>query len=212
MQRAHTQLDRPSRAEQMRGARMLLKAHELAPEQLETMAGMAEAYFVRAFWEEERAKVVRYARKGEGWARKVIAQWPSRAEGYYWAAANIGVRARAAGIMEAINGGLAGKIERMGLRALERDPDLYQGAIQRLLGRYYTKLPWPLTKADRAVALLEEAHRHDPAHVNGMLYLGEALVLTGQEERARALFASCSTGTGPDPEAPRICREHLQSL
>ena len=209
---ADRQIQMGQRAPALLGARLLLRAHELGPDRLDTTAGVARAWFMRAYWSEKRAQVMSCTRRGLKWARRAAEKWPMEAEGFYWAAANYGLLAQATGILQAVNEGLATRIEKMGTAALKRNPELYDGAVQRLLGRYYQMLPWPLKKLDRAIELLEVAHRANPAHVAGNQYLGEALAEKGQKNRARALFQKCAEGGGPNPHAPKICAEQLRAL
>ena len=208
--RARPLLVSHSRTRQLAGTKLLKQAYEGSPGRLETVVGMAQAYFVRAYWAESRpAKQRRLAKKGVQWAKRAVSRWPQRAEGYYWAAANFGMVATASGVLAAVQQGLAGKIEQSGLAALKRNPTLYRGAVPRLLGRYYQMLPWPLKRPKRALELLEEAHRLDPDHVAGQQYLAEGLHDSGARARARALFERCSRGKGPARDAPSICRDRL---
>ncbi|MFT7623320.1 MAG: hypothetical protein ACI9WU_002503, partial [Myxococcota bacterium] len=135
-----------------------------------------------------------------------------RAEGYYWIAANNGALAKHIGVIEAVSQGLGGTIERAALKALELDRTLYGGSVLRLLGRYYTLIPWPLRNTDKAVKLLTEAHELMPANMAGVQFLAEALTLSGDKDKARPLYALCAKTDGVDPEGAEICKRGLADL
>ncbi|MFT7626091.1 MAG: hypothetical protein ACI9WU_005284, partial [Myxococcota bacterium] len=168
---------------QLKGARLKAKAFELEPNRVETAAGMCHAYFIRIFFEKNRQKAQALGMKGARMAEKVAKRWPKRAEGYYWIAANNGALAKHIGVIEAVSQGLGGTIERAALKALELDRTLYGGSVLRLLGRYYTLIPWPLRNTDKAVKLLTEAHELMPANMAGVQFLAEALTLSGDKDK-----------------------------
>lgn len=206
---AHTKMLHSSPKVQLAGAKLLNAAYEAAPEHLETMAGASHAWFIRAYWTRDSKKAVTHARRGLKLAQDLIIAHPDRAEGHYWAAANAGLVARAGGVAIAIKEGLAQQIESYAVAALKRDPKLYKGAIPRLLGRYYQELPWPLGNPKKARRLLEEAHKQDPQHISTLLWLAEALIKAGDDERATKLLHRCAKGRGPDRKARQQCKERL---
>ncbi len=209
LDRAAPLFEAHSRKLQLKGARMLRKAHKRDPEHLETMCGMSRAFFARSHWSNDRDKKRRLARKGVRWAERVIKRWPDRAEGYYWAALNLGLLAQSSGLLAAVQQGFAQRIQKNGLAALARNPALYGGATQRMLGRYYFVVPWPLRNRKRALELLEDGHRRRPTNVAGQRYLAEALWDAGQKKRATALFKRCAKGGGGNRDAPEACRAQL---
>lgn len=210
LDRAGILFEAHSKKQQFEGSRLLRQAHKRAPDHLVTMAGMAQACFARSHWGDKPDKRRKFARLGIRWAKRVIKRWPDRAEGYYWAALNFGLLAKSSGVLVAVQEGLAGQIERNGLAALKRNPTLYRGGTQRLLGRYYFKVPWPLRDRKRALTLLEEGHRLGPDNVAGQRYLAEALWSSGKRKRATALFRRCAKGGGGNRDAPGACRDRLR--
>lgn len=202
----------PTPKVQLRGARMTAKAYKLAPDEIEATAGMCHALFLRSFFTKERKKAEKYARKAVSLARKMIKRWPKRAEGYYWMASSTGLLVRIIGVLDAVSQGLATRVEKAGLKALELDRTLYKGAVPRLLGRYYYLVPWPMKDLDKAVDLLADAYKQDPANVTGMRYLGEAWEAKGDKTKARNFFGKCARIKGVDPEAAPFCKERLSEL
>lgn len=206
---AAAKMGHPSPTVQLAGAKLLNAAYEAAPNHLETMEGASHAWFIRAYWTRDSKKAAKYARRGLKLARGLIKTYPDRAEGHYWAAANAGLVARAAGVATAIKEGLAQQIESYAVAALKRNPTLYKGAVPRLLGRYYQELPWPLANPEKARKLLEEAHKQDPKHISTLLWLAEALIKAGEDKRATVLLHRCAKGQGPDRKARQECKERL---
>lgn len=173
------------------GFQMLFKAYKMAPNEFKTLLGASEACFARANWSKKKSDIARWGRKGWHYSKKVMKRWPKRAEGYYWSSINLGQYARGGGVWVALSKGLAGKIERLALASLRRNPKLYKGAAQRVLGRYYYSLPWPMRKLKKSRKYLEAAHRIAPNHPGGQLFLGETLWKLGYKKRALKLFGRC---------------------
>ena len=194
---------------QLKGATLLLAAYAKAPDRLDTLAGACEGWFVRGYWSKDKAKAQRLGKRAAKAGRQIIKRWPKRAEGYYWAAVGMGLWAQNGSVMDAINQGVAAKIERLGRKAVKLNRALYRGAPLRLLGRYYFALPWPMKAPAKARPLLEEAHRLDPKNLTNLLYLGELLAELGDAPAARKLFQQCVQGTGPDRKAAESCKRAL---
>lgn len=209
LQRGRELLESNSVATQLKGARLLLRAYELAPDRVDTQAAACEAWFMRADQARQPARAPGMAKKITRCGRRIVRRWPARAEGYYWTAVGIGCTAMHGSVMDALNEGVADKIERLGRKAVELDRTLYGGAPLRLLGRYYQKLPWPLTSLDKARPLLEEALRIDPDNITNQRYLAELLATVGEDDAARRLFERCARGDGGDRKAVAACRRSL---
>ena len=80
-----------------------------------------------------------------GWdlAERAITANPAAAEGYYWAAVNMGSYALGLGVVRALTLGLEGKFkDRLG-RAGALAPAYQFGGVDLAWGRFYEKLPWP---------------------------------------------------------------------
>ncbi len=208
---ADEKLAHTSKRLQREGVQLLRAAHKQAPQRLETIAGLCRSYFVRYWWSDDAARQGKLARKGLRWARRLARRWPQKAEGHYWVSVMTGLVARVATIAEALEQGMAEKIERSALRAMKRDPTLYGGGPPRLLGRYYFEVPWPLRRVEKSRRLLEHAYRINPADATGQLYLGEVLAEVGESDRARTLFASCASAKAADPRTVQTCRARLAS-
>ncbi len=211
---AQARIDKGTRTAQLKGARLLLKAHEAGPQTFEGVVAASHAWFLRSVWAKTPQRREQAATRGVRYARRLIETWPKRAEGYYWAAVNLGMKARAMGITATISEGIPKQIESFALEALQRNRALYAGATQRLLGRFYYLLPWPLKKLERSIKLLEEAHEADPAHPSTQYYLAEALLEKDEaDRRAVALLERCANGRRiGDPEAIPGCRRRLAAL
>ncbi|MFT7626049.1 MAG: hypothetical protein ACI9WU_005242 [Myxococcota bacterium] len=213
LQRADVLIEKGTRASQLKGAKMLLATHKVRPGEVTTMSAVARAWFLRALWSKDLQRKERASNRGIRASRALVKAFPDRAEGYYWASINYGMKAQAVGVVRAVSEGLANRIEKNGLRALKRNPRLYGGAVQRMLGRYYYLVPWPMQKLERSLTLLEQSYKADPKHPATQLYLAEVLLASGHDKRALGLLRTCSTARNhTDPEAIPTCRQRLLDM
>ncbi|GEM_PF-4069656 len=197
----------------VRGAYMLLKAYESAPIRFETLVGVCRATNQLAFEASDNKEIQRWAKKGWEHAKMLISRWPDRAEGYFWSAINIGQYARGGGVWVAMTQGLAGKIEKMAQESIKRSPSLYHGGAQRILGRFYYKLPWPMRNLQKSLGYLQTSYRLAPKNPAALLFLADTLWDLGKKAQARNFYQGCAAlwQSDMEPQAtPRTCQKRLQ--
>jgi tetratricopeptide (TPR) repeat protein len=195
-----------------RGAYLLLQTYKQAPIRFDTLLGATRACNQLAGDTKDKNEMKRWGKEGWFYAKQIIKQWPQKAEGYFWSSINIGQYARGGGVWVAMTQGLAGKIEQMALESIKRDRKLYKGGAQRILGRFYFSLPWPMKKIDKSIAYLREALQLSPHDPTGIRFLAEALWDKGLRDEARKLFRLCSQKRTPQMEphaSPNICQRWL---
>jgi tetratricopeptide (TPR) repeat protein len=117
-------------------------------------------------------------------ARKAVALQPSRPEGHFWLAANMGALAESAGLT-------AGLRYRKPIReelqtVLRLDPAYEQGSADRGLGRWYFKVPrlfgGSLQEAEQH---LRESLTYNPHSTASHYFLAEVMLKAGREEEGR---------------------------
>ncbi len=155
----------------------------------------------------ERAAVL--AKKGWQAAEQTKRVSPHRIEGWYWATANIGIYADAAGTFVTVKEDLSTKYKENADQAIELDPSYDDGGPYRSLGIYYTKLPWPMQDLDQARELIGRSLSANPNRALSLYYYAEVQIQSGDtEEGQRNLYKIIHL----DPEqgnAPEIRRYQI---
>lgn len=110
---------------------------------------------------------------------------PSRPEGYFWSAANMGALAESFGIRQGLR--YRAPIKQALETVLRLDPAFQQGSADRALGRWYYKVPG-LFGGDKK---LSEAHlrtslTYNPNSTASHFFLAETLFALDRDEEARA--------------------------
>ncbi|OFW19504.1 MAG: hypothetical protein A3H97_24655 [Acidobacteria bacterium RIFCSPLOWO2_02_FULL_65_29] len=117
--------------------------------------------------------------------RKAAALQPSRPEGHFWIAANMGALAESFGLR-------AGLRYRKPIReeletVLKIDPAFMHGSADRALGRWYFKVPGLFGGSDKkAEAHLRASLTYNDRSTISRFFLAEVLLDTGRKEEARA--------------------------
>jgi hypothetical protein len=152
----------------------------------------------------------RWLQDGIAAARVVIAQAPTRPEGHFWLAANMGALAEAHGLREGI------RYRRPTREALETvlklDPGYLDGSADRALGRWFFKVPG-LMGGDkvRAEQHLRKALAYKPDSIISLIFLAELLIDRDRRDDARALLEA-AVAAPIDPEwAPEDRRFKVQA-
>ncbi len=116
--------------------------------------------------------------------RKAIAIQPSRPEGHFWAAANMGALAESFGLRQGIK--YRGPIRDELQTVLKMDPAFLQGSADRALGRWYYKVPGMFggSKA-KSEEYLRKALSYNPRSVITRLFLAETLLALDRPAEAR---------------------------
>lgn len=119
--------------------------------------------------------------------RKAAALQPSRPEGHFWMAANMGALADSYGIRQGVKyrGPIKDELETV----LRLDASFMDGSADRALGRWYFKVP-RLFGGDRkqAEAHLRQSLTYNPDNTTSHFFLGELLQDAGRKDEARAEF------------------------
>lgn len=146
-------------------------------------------------------------------ARQVIVHAPSRPEGHFWLAANMGALAEAHGLRQGIR--YRGAIKSALETVLRLDPAYLDGSADRALGRWYVKVPGLFGGSKRrSEEHLRKALAYNPDSVITRLFLAETLVeLDRRDEARRELEAAIAAPLDPDwtPE-DRVFKAQAQAL
>jgi tetratricopeptide (TPR) repeat protein len=117
-------------------------------------------------------------------ARSAIAAQPSRPEGHFWLAANMGALAESHGLRAGI------KYRKPVKEALETvlkiDPGFQQGSADRALGRWYFKVPGLFGGSnEKSVEHLRKSLTYNPQSTASLYFLAETLADIGRKDEAR---------------------------
>ncbi len=170
-------------------------------------------YWTGANVDGERAVRRTVLERGMAAARRAIAIAPTRPEGHFWLAANMGMLAELFGRRE----GLRYRADiRQGLeRTIASDPAFLHGAAQRMLGRWYASVPTMFGgDKKKGEAHLRTAVADKPDSAIALVLLAELLIATGRPVEARPLLvAAAAAPDDPDwaPEDQRF-RERARVL
>jgi len=142
----------------------------------------------------------------EGWelAERALAREPTRVEGHYWAAVNIGNYALGLGIWKALASGLEGKFRSRLSRAEALDARYEKGAIDVAWGRFFQKLPWPKRDTKQAAERFGNAIRTFPGNLRARVYLASLYEEDDKHAEAKRLLDEVLAATGgADPAEDR---------
>jgi len=179
--------------DKLKGARLIVKTYENDKSRFDLSVAAAKACSVASsVLVKQKSKSSFWGYRGFLIAKTITQKWPSRAEGYYWKAVNIGNYAKVSGVWKAITKGVAKKIKNNALKSIKCNPKLYGGSAQKVLGRYYFKLPWPWRNLKKSIKYLKQAHFYGPKNTTTQLFLAEALWKNGNRTEAKKFFRMCS--------------------
>ena len=149
--------------------------------------------------------------------RKAAAAQPTRPEGHFWIAANMGALAESFGVRQGLK--YRKPIKEALETVLRLEPAFLDGSADRALGRWYFKVPG-LFGGDRtrAETHLRKSLTYNPNSTTSHFFLGELLADEGRKDEARAEFqrvidAPLSANWAPeDQEFKDKARARLASL
>ena len=111
---------------------------------------------------------------------------------YFWSAINWGAWSQRAGLLGAVQQGVANRIHRYTLMTIALEPDYDEGGAFRLLGRLHAELPrvpfvsgW--VDREASIPLLEQAYAMAPANPGNRLLLALTLLDLAPDRRSEAL-------------------------
>jgi tetratricopeptide (TPR) repeat protein len=182
---AYARRDAPGALDEVRAR--LAEAERLAPDDYEVLWRLARLQFWIAddpsLPGKEKSRAGKLAWEyGDRAARAA----PDRVEGWYFAAAGVGLYALGIGVFQALREGIEGEFKRR-LRTAEKiDPGYMGGAIETAWGRFYFKAPWPKYDARKSERAYLGALKRNPDNVRAHAFLAELYRKEGQSARARA--------------------------
>jgi hypothetical protein len=117
--------------------------------------------------------------------RAAAAAQPSRPEGHFWIAANMGALAESFGLRQGLK--YRGDIRDALLVVLKLDPAFQAGSADRALGRWYFKVPGLFGGSrKKSEEHLRRSLQYDPDSTASLYFLAETLVALDREPEARA--------------------------
>jgi hypothetical protein len=126
-----------------------------------------------------------------GWdlAERAIAANPNQADGYYWAAVNMGNYALGLGVVKALTMGMEAKFKDRLTRAGRLAPAYQYGGVDVAWGRFYEKLPWPKRDRKKAEEHLRLAlTQANGANLRARVYLADTLAQNDRAAEAKKLL------------------------
>ena len=134
---------------------------------------------------DDHVKIFLYGYKAAEIAKKLE---PTKAEGYYWYAVNIGSYGLAKGVLSALNNASLGRDAL--LEVVKIDPSYHWGGAYRVLGRYYQEVPRIISFGDKKKAkeYFEKAIEVAPNYIVNTMYLGVLVEDVGEKTDALKLF------------------------
>jgi hypothetical protein len=130
--------------------------------------------------------------------RTAIALQPTRPEGHFWTAANMGALAESFGLRQGIR--YRGAIKDALEIVLKLDPAYLHGSADRALGRWYYKVPGLFGGDDRkSEQHLRKALGYNPQSVITRLFLAETLIELNRQADARTELEA-AIAAPDDPE------------
>lgn len=114
-------------------------------------------------------------------AEQAITLDPTKPEGHFWQAANMGALAESFGMWQGLK--LRGKIKDALQRVLAIDPAWQQGSADRALGWWYHKVPGLFGGSDsKAEEHLRRALKQNPNSTVSLYFLAEVLLERGRKD------------------------------
>ena len=117
-------------------------------------------------------------------ARKAIALQPNRPEGHFWLAANMGTLAESFGLRAGLR--YRGPVKQELETVLKLDPSFMNGSADRVLGRWYHRVPGLFGGSDtKAEQHLRASLKYDENSTVSRYFLAELLIDRGRSAEAR---------------------------
>lgn len=118
-------------------------------------------------------------------ARQAVALDPNRPEGHFWLAANMGTLAESFGLRAGLR--YRGPVKQELETVLRLDPSFMNGSADRVLGRWYDRVPGLFGGSNRkAEAHLRASLAYDEHSIVSRFFLAELLIDQGRKSEARA--------------------------
>ena len=149
-----------------------------------------------------------YLESGIAAGRAAIAAAPTRPDGHFWVAANMGALAESFGMRQGLK--YRGEI-RDELQTVERlDPGYQMGSADRALGRWYFKVPGLFGGSNKkSEEHLRKSLTYDPNSAASLYFLAETLLDEGKKDEARVVLQRLAQAP-PNPDWMPEDREFKQ--
>jgi len=119
--------------------------------------------------------------------QRATALAPTRPEGHFWTAANMGALAESFGIMQGLK--YRGRIRSELETVLKIDPGWQQGSADRALGRWYAKVPGLFGGSDKKAEQHYRASlKYNPDSTATLFFLAELLIEQKRRPEANAIL------------------------
>lgn len=188
---------------------ILEAARDANPDDYEVRWQLARFYY----WKANTKSGARQAELGKkAWDEAEAAKKlePGKVEGWYWAAASIGAYSQGAGIMNAVQEGLADEFKKNANKAIAIDGAHDHGGPYRALGRFYTNLPWPLQDLEAAEKNLKKALDADDDFAINLYYLADVYKEDGDEDKAKEYATKAAAQDPASSGDPPSTRKHVK--
>jgi tetratricopeptide (TPR) repeat protein len=132
-----------------------------------------------------------YGKRGMQYADVAIELNPGSPEGYFWYGTSVGNYSDGVSILTALKEGLKNKTQSSFETVYEMDKMYDNAGAVLALGRFWSVLPWPLKKKDKAIEYFEEFEQYFPERSDFQVYFAEVLIDKGgkaNKARARVLL------------------------
>lgn len=186
--------------------RLLEGAIQDRPQEFVLHWHLSRFYYWAAAEATDDARKKRYAKKGWDAAERAKKIHPDSIEGWYWATANIGLFGEAVGTIGAMRHGLGDVYTSNANRAIAIDPLYDDGGPYRSLGRYYTKLPWPMQDLKRSLVLIKKSLAQNRNRALTLYFYADAQAQLGSKEGARKSLQTIISLQATGKFAPEIRR------
>jgi tetratricopeptide (TPR) repeat protein len=126
----------------------------------------------------------RFLESGIEAARKAVTLAPNRPEGHFWLAANMGTLAESFGLRAGLK--YRGPVKEELETVLRIDPSFMNGSADRVLGRWYDRVPGLFGGSDKkAEAHLRASLEYDEHSTVSRYFLADLLLDQGRKSEAR---------------------------
>jgi hypothetical protein len=154
------------------------------PGDFETAWKLARAHYWLGGHTPEAARK-KHLEDGIAAARAAIAAGPSRPDGHFWLAANMGALAESHGLRAGIR--YRKPIKEALETVLKIDPQFQQGSADRALGRWYFRVPGFFGGSDKkSEEHLRKSLTYNPNSHASLYFLAETLADMGRKDDSRA--------------------------
>ncbi|MEC7987605.1 MAG: hypothetical protein VX278_20730 [Myxococcota bacterium] len=185
---------------------LLEEAAKKEPSEFQYHWHLSRFYYWAAAEAKTKKEKQRYAKRGWDAANKATELKPESVEGWYWATANIGLYGEAVGIFGAMRHGLGDVYTQNANKAIAIDPLYDDGGPYRSLGRYYTKLPWPMKDLEKSISLIEKSIAQNRQRALTLYFYADAQEQLGNKAEAKKYFEEILALSATGPYAPEIRR------